>query len=361
MTRLALRDTPRAVLLVLLLVGASGCPSGTPQKIAPGSSDEGLKAVLLHADNAFREGDYREAQLAYEEAVRIAPGHRRATANLATCYFRNRKEKKAEVLLAGHLERHPDDVASRLLLARVMIRQGELERAAEALRAAVAAEPDNLMGRYNLGFVAYRLRLYDEALAQLEKTIELQPEHPAAYYTLGLVLLAQRRVEEAIAALQKAVAIAPRHIGARFNLASANARAGRMEEAQKHQAIFTELSGLSDRAATEEQQIKSSSLKAVQYLLDRKYPEALAEYQALAAKHPDYAPLHNAVGIIQMRLGRGNDAMEALQRAATLDPRLSEPHYLLATLYREMGDEQAAVRERQMFDTLESIPEKPSY
>ena len=151
------------------------------------------------------------------------------------------------------------------------------------------------------------------------------------------------------------------HIGARFNLASANARTGRMKEAQKHQAIFTDLSGLSNRAATEEQQIKSSSLKAVQYLLDRKYPEALAEYQALAAEHPDYAPLHNAVGIIQMRLGRGNDAMEALQRAATLDPRLSEPHYLLATLYREMGDEQAAVRERQMFDTLESIPEKPSY
>jgi len=362
MKRLARNDSLRAVVLVFLLVaGSFGCPSGTPQKSAPASSDEGLKAVLLHADNAFHEGDYREAQAAYEEALRIAPGNPHAAANLATCYFRGRKEKKAEALLLEHLELHPDDVASRLLLARVFIRQGELERAAEALRAAVASEPDSLMGRYNLGFVAYRLRHYDEALEQLQKTIELQPDHPEAYYTLGLVLLAQKRLDEAIAALEKAVAIDPGHLGARFNLASANARAGRMEEAQKHQAIFTELSGLSDRAATREQQIKSSSLKAVQYLLDRKYPEALAEYTKLASEYPDYAPLQNAIGVTLLRLGRKDEAMKALQKAASLDPRLSEPHYLMATLYAETGDPDASARERQIFDTLESIPEKPSY
>lgn len=362
MRRLAPYDSSRAVLLVLvLMVGTLGCPSGTPQKVAPGPSDEGLKAVLGHADNAFREGDYREALKAYEEVLRTSPGDRLATANLATCYFRIRKEKKAEALLDEHLEQHPDDVASRLLLARVMIRQGNLERAAEALRAAVAAEPDSLMGRYNLGFVAYRLRLYDESLEQLQRTIELQPNHPEAYYTLGLVLLAQKQVEEAIDALDKAVEIDPKHVRAHFNLATANARAGRMEEAQKHQAIFTELSGLSDRKAVEEQQIKSSSLKAVQYLLDRKYPEALSEYQALVEEHPGYAPLHNAIGMIQMRLGQRAGAMEALQRAASLDPRLSEPHYLMSTLYSEMGDEQAAARERRLYDTLESIPEKPSY
>ncbi|HET6278453.1 MAG TPA: tetratricopeptide repeat protein, partial [Candidatus Polarisedimenticolia bacterium] len=328
---------------------------------APGSSGEGLRAVLQHADSAFREGDYQEAQTAYEEVLRIAPGDRRAAANLAACYFRARKEKQAEALLDDHLERYPDDVAARLLLARVMIRQGELERAAAALRAAVAVEPDSLMGRYNLGFVAYRLRLYDEALEQLQKTIELQPDHPEAFYTQGLVLLAQGKVDEAIVALERAVAIDPRHTGARFNLASANARAGRMQEAQRHQAIFSELSGLSDRAATEETQIKSSSLKAVQSLLDRKYPEALTEYRALVAEYPDYAPLHNAIGMILMRLGRRDEAMEALQRAASLDPRLGEPHYLMAALYAEMGDAQSAERERQIFDTLESIPEKPSY
>jgi tetratricopeptide (TPR) repeat protein len=362
MRRPLLHDPVRAALLIVALVaGALGCPSGTPQQGASSPWDGGLREVLQHADNAFREGDYREAQAAYEEVLRIAPGEPRATANLAACYFRARKEKQAEVLLDGHLERYPDDVSARLLLARVMIRQGELERAAAALRAAVAVEPDSLMGRYNLGFVAYRLRLYDEALKQLQKTIELQPGHPEAHYTHGLVLLAQGKVDDAITALERAVAIDPRHVGARFNLASANARAGRMQEAQQHQAIFTELSGLSDRAATEEQQIKSSSLKAVQSLLDGRYPEALTEYQALVAQHPDYAPLHNAIGMILIRLGRRDEAMEALQRAASLDPRISEPHYLMAALYAEMGDTQSAERERRMFDTLESIPEKPSY
>jgi tetratricopeptide (TPR) repeat protein len=361
MRRFSLNGLGGAVPLALLLTTTPGCPSGTPQKVPAAPGDGGLQAVLLHADDAYRGGDYREAQSAYEEALRLAPGDRHATASLANCYFRNRKEKKAEALLAEHLERHPDDVSSRLLLARVMIRQGNLERAAEALRTAVAEEPDNLIGQYNLGFVAYRLRLYDEAHEHLERTIALQPGHPEAHYTLGLVLLAQQRVEEAIAALDKAVAVSPRHAGARFNLASANARAGRMEEAKRHQEVFTELSGLSERASTEEKQVKSSSLKAVQFLMDRNYPEALAEYERLAAEHPGYAPLHNAIGVIRMRLGRRDAAVEALRRAASLDPLLSEPHFLLATLYAEMGDEAAAARERQAFDTLESIPEKPSY
>lgn len=362
MRRLVLQNPVRVVLPVLvLLAGTLGCPSGTPQKVAPSPSDDELKAVLVHADNAFREGDYREAQAGYEEVLRLTPADRRATVNLATCYFRGRKESKAEALLGQHLETHPDDVAARLLLARIMIRRGDLQRAAEELRAVVKAAPDSLMGRYNLGFVAYRLRRYDEALEQLRKTIELEPEHPEAYYTLGLVLIAQKKIDEGIQALEKAVAIDPRHLGARFNLASANARLGRMEEAKKHQAIFTELSGLSDRAASEEQQIKSSSLKAVQYLLDRKYPEALSEYRTLVAEHPGYAPLHNAIGIILLRLDRREEAMDELKQAVSLDPRLSEPHYLLSTLYGEMGDGEAAERERKIFDTLESIPEKPSY
>ena len=41
----------------------------------------------------------------------------------------------------------------------------------------------------------------------------------------------------------------------------------------------------------------------------RQYPEALTEYQALVADHPDYAPLHNAVGVILIRLGKGSEAL----------------------------------------------------
>ena len=304
-----------------------------------------------------RGGDYQEAQRAYEEVLRFDPGDRHATARLGSCYLKNRHEKKAEALLIPHLESDPGDVPSRLILARVLIRQGELESAAGALREVVRADPDNLMGRYNLGFVAYRLRRYDEALEHLEETIRLKPEHPEAHYTLGLVLVAAGRMDEGIDSLERAVDIDPRHVGARFNLVNACARAGRMRDAEKHQEIYAEISGRDKVAAELEAQIKSSSLKAVQHLLARQFPEALAEYQSLAATYPDYAPLFNDIGRLQLRLGRQGEAFRSLQKAVSLDPRLSEPHYLLANLYADRGDSAAAERERDMFVTLESIPD----
>jgi tetratricopeptide (TPR) repeat protein len=90
------------------------------------------------------------------------------------------------------------------------------------------------------------------------------------------------------------------------------------------------------------------------------FPEALKEYQALLARYPDHAPLYNDIGRVELRLGRRQDALKSLQRAAELDPRLSEPHYLLANLYRETGDSAAAERELRTFTTLETIPEGKS-
>ena len=353
--------TGRYAVLGLLLAAFAACPSGTPERSGSEPSAASLPPLLAHADAAFRDGDYREAQRTYERALEIEPGHELSVARLGTCYLKNRLVRKAQGLLEAHLETHPGDLASRLVLARSLIQQGELERAAMALRTVARANPDNLLAHYNLGFVDYRLRIYDEAEDHLKRTVTLRPDHPEANYTLGLVYLAQARYDEAIASLERTVEINPHHVGARFNLANACARAGRIEEAETHQAIYAEISGRNRAQAEKEAQIKASSVKAVEHLVAGNYPEALAEYQALVAKHPDYAPLFSQIGRLQLRLGRREQGFQALRKAADLDPDLSEPHYLLSTLYREMGDAQAADREMQIFTALESVPGKPSY
>jgi tetratricopeptide (TPR) repeat protein len=344
----------------MTLAALAACGAPAP---GGGSSDrpaESLDTIEAHAESAFREGDYVEAQGAFEQALQIEPDQPRAVAALGTCYLKNRQIKKAEEMLTAHLQKRADDTGARLVLARVLIRQGELTEAAEALRTVLRAAPDNLLANYNLGFIDYRGRNYDEALAHLKRTIELKPDHPEAHYTLGLTYLALNRTDEAIKALEEAVAIDPRHVGARFNLANAYARAGRTTQAEAQQRVYADLSGRSKAAAEKEAQIKISSVRAVQFLLNQKYPEALAEYRALAARFPDHAPLYNEIGRLQMRLGRKPEAQGSLRKAAALDPRLSEPHYLLAELYREMGDAASADRELQIFSTLETIPEGKS-
>ena len=358
-------DSPRLrALCVAFLCGAAcacggdGRDAGSAAPAAP--STESLRTILTHADASFRDGDYVEAQKVYEEALRIDPDQSRATTNLATCYLKNRMVRKAHDLLQAFLARHPEDATARLVLARVLVRRGELGAAAAALREILRAHPDVVMAHYNLGYVAYRSRLYEEAEEHLGRAVQLKPDLPDAHYTLGLTYLALKRYPEAIASLEKATQIDPKHVGARFNLANAYARAGRMQDAAKQQAVYAELSGRSKSQQEKETQIKASSVKAIQYMLDRKYPEALAEYQALALRFPDHAPIYTEIGQLQIRLGRSAEAFEALKQATVLDPKLSDPHYLLAGIYRERGNPQAADRELAIFAALETIPEGKS-
>ena len=359
------RTRSRLTLVGFLLAATCACGGedrqqgqASPPVVAPPA--ESLQMTLQHADSSFQDGDYAEARKAYEQVLQISPGHPKATANLATCYLKDRAVMKAQDLLLAYLAGHPDDPAALMVLARARMRQGELGPAAEALRSVLKTHPDFVMAHYNLGFIGYRSRRYDEAEKHLKRALELKPDLPDGHYTLGLTYLALGRYPEAIASLERAVAIEPRHVGARFNLANACARAGRMKDAEKHQAIYAEISGRSKSQKERDTQVTTSSVKAIQFLLDKKYPEALAEYQRLAGSHPDYAPLYSQIGQLQIRLGKRDEAFVSLRKAVELDPKLSDPHYLLAGLYRERGDTQTADRELEIFAALEAIPEGKS-
>jgi tetratricopeptide (TPR) repeat protein len=349
-----------AALGLAALLAACSAPPPTGAAPAHPFAGESLETILRHADAAFTGQDYAEAEPAYEEAVRLDPEHRQAAANLGTCYLQNRKVRKAREFLEGFLARHPEDLGARLVLARVFLRQGESARAAEILDGVLRDQPDLLAARYNLGFISYRLRRYREAERHLRRAVELRPEFPEAFYSLGLTYLAIGRIPEAIAALEKVVSLDPRHVGARFNLAGAYARAGRMKEAEAQQTAFADLSGRSKMQREREAQIKSSSVEAIRHLQEGRLAEALAEYEAVAARYPDDAPLWSEIGRLQQRLGRRDAALASLRRAIGLDSALSQPHYLLSEMYREMGDAAAAQRELEIFAALETIPEGKS-
>jgi tetratricopeptide (TPR) repeat protein len=355
LVRFALR-----LLVIVSLVLAVACSRGSLEGEPGPASIDSLETILTHADNAYREGDYKEAQQAYEAAHALSPENGDIVARLANCYFKNRVTKRAQGLLESYLGSHPDHVGALLVLARVYLRQAQLAPAGETLEKVLSSDPDNLLAHYNLGFISYRSRRYETAEHHLRRTIELSPDHPEAHRTLGLTYLAQSRLEDAIASLERTLEVDPRHVGAYFNLANACARAGRMQEAEAHQRRYAELSGRSEAEQERETQIVTLSVKAKQHLLARRFPEALTEYQALATQYPDHAPLFKEIGRLQWRLGERDRAIESLRKAVDLDPRLSEPHYLLAGLYREMGDTASADRELEVFAMLETIPEGKS-
>jgi tetratricopeptide (TPR) repeat protein len=352
-----------------LLCGALLCAGLFPGCAGGGSQESGGDAAagpeaygtaMQHADAAFKEGDYDEAAVAYQAALTARSDDPRAVTGLGTCELKTRQVLKARELLKDHLTRHPENVAARLVLARALLRQADLPGAAAELNKVLESDPDNLMAHYNLGFIAYRERDFPTALTHLKATLALRPDHPEAHYTLGLTYLAMDQLDDAVAELERAIAIDPNHVGAHFNLAGAAARAGRPDLAAREQKAYADLSGRSKADAERSAQIKAQSLKAVQFLMAQQYPEALREYQILLKDNRDYAPLYNDIGRVQLRLGQRPEALASLKKAVELDPKLSEPHYLLSNLYHELGDDASAERERATFAALETIPEGKS-
>src|SRR5262245_25235690 len=157
------RTHSRLAFVGLLLAATCACagedrPQGTREAPAVAPPAESLQMTLQHADSSFQDGDYEEARKAYEQVLQISPGHPKATANLATCYLKDRAVKRAQDLLLAFLAGHPDDPAALMVLARARMRQGELGPAAEALSQVLKTHPDFVMAHYNLGFIGYRSR-----------------------------------------------------------------------------------------------------------------------------------------------------------------------------------------------------------
>jgi tetratricopeptide (TPR) repeat protein len=104
-----------------------------------------------------------------------------------------------------------------------------------------------------------------------------------------------------------------------------------------------EKSGESPPVAPSTQPDKQSDIARLKDVADahmRKGENAGAEalYREILAKDPDFANAHCNLGFVLNELGRRAEAMASLRRAAELNPKLADAHYLLSILGRQDGD-----------------------
>lgn len=102
-------------------------------------------------------GQYEQAILAYQEALKINPDFYRAWYNLGMSYQSI----------------------------------GEYEQAIEAYRKGLSINPDAALAWNNLGTAYYRLNQYDEAIAAYRKALDKQPKLVLAWSNLGITYAAE--------------------------------------------------------------------------------------------------------------------------------------------------------------------------
>lgn len=287
---------------------------------------EAVERDPAHADAAYnlgvlllQTGRVERAIESFREVMERRPEHVQAAANLAEALLASDQPEEAVRICRQALTHARRAGTLWLAMGEGLRRLDKLEEAETALREAkliLGATPDVLN---RLGILRRVQGRIEEAESCYRRALEAQPDRAGIHNNLGLALLARGRAEDALAAFDRALVLRPAWAEARVNRSAALARLGRQEEAL-----------MSVREAVKDSPDDSAARAALAALLSSgRDPERLAESEHHARRalsvNDGLAGAWDTLGIVLMKRGRSEEAIEAGRRAVRLAP--AEPEY----------------------------------
>ncbi len=137
-------------------------------------------------------GDLASAATCLGEADRLAPDRPEPKYWLGRVANRQRRPGEAARQFRSVLEAEPGHVAARLMLARSVLDQGNLDAARSEVRHVLAREPANAHAHNVAGVIAHAAGIDEEAAAQFECAIGLDPDYAPPHKNLAILRSSQR-------------------------------------------------------------------------------------------------------------------------------------------------------------------------
>jgi tetratricopeptide (TPR) repeat protein len=180
---------------------------------------QGLAAAPRHRPMHEEFGLHLVRTRRYEKAVAILkplvenasqdPPSAGASRGLAASYMELNDPRSARSVLQAHLERHPNDPAAQMMLAKAALAQGDLPTASRALRAAQSLVPTHPEVRLVRAVINRHEGDLPAARAGLEKIIAANPSDVEAHCLLGETFLDLGQKLEASEHFQEALKSKP--------------------------------------------------------------------------------------------------------------------------------------------------------
>lgn len=232
---------------------------------------------------------------------------------------------------------------ARFQLGRLLFLKGDLEKALEALHLAEKAAPMSAQTCLHLAFAYDELDRLPEAVVWYQRTLTLAPMHETTadiHAKLGLACLALGLVEEACGMARKALAIDAATPLAHGLLGTVFLVNGLDKQAAEHLA--------------EQERLSPGNASCLHQLGLAQRREAQAEQENISCQmrlgtDPGNPDLLTALGASCVALGRHEEAVRALQRAAELDVKKAGAHYQLARAHSALGGGAAALAAFQRY------------
>lgn len=243
--------------------------------------------------------------------------------------FEQRNFSAAEAELRRTLAGHPADARSRLLLARTLVELGRIpDGLAEIERALVSKDADV---RFQAGKIARELA--ERRFADLER---LAPDSAAVRELAGRHYELQGKLPEALREYRAAIAKEPLRPGLHYEAGNILWRARELDAAEQELKI--------ELARTPHHGL--ANMRLGQLYIARNDEERAAPLLERAVQAlPDSIEARRELGKALRKLNRLVEARAQWEAVAKARPADDQVHYLLANLYRALGEEALAKQE----------------
>lgn len=312
---------PRLLLSYIFLCGACVlCPALPANAQAPSTAD--LDRQFQQAVAAYESGHYAESAAIIEKLLPAAPQSFELHELLGLDYAGQSQDAKANTYLEKAARLNPKSAEAHTNLAANLSRLGKGVEAEQHFRRAVELEPDNFDANHNLGEAYIRQGKIADAAPYLEKAQHIDASNYDNGYDLALAYISVGRTKDArtlIAALLQQKNTAELH-----NL---------LAEVEEKDGNFVVAANEYETAAHMDPSESNLFDWASDLLVHRTLEPSITIFRDAVQRYPQSARLAIGLGMALYSLGKYDDAVTSLLRAADLSPNDARLYPFLSRAY----------------------------
>ncbi len=292
--------------------------------------------ILLH------NGEYEKALKCFEKSA-LGQARTEALLGMAGVYVERNEIEKAAKLLENLTSTDPSPSAA-LALASLDAYQGDFRKAIAVCNEFGKKYPDD--ERF-LVFAADFLLALDErvkAKEALDKAIAMAPGSSIAYATTGKYYYFEGEGRKAESAYRRSISLDPYNADALSELGRLLMERGHYEESEKviSRSVMADSRGHSQWAR------KGMLMNWIEDITS-----ARRDFKRAVDLNPvDYQSL-DGLGLLALKEGRTDDAVEYFLQASTLEPGYAEPHIFLAIAYYQQEAVDKSLEELRLSEALD--------
>ncbi len=335
---------------------------------------------------ALAQGNYVEAQAAFEKLRQLEPGVAEVHANLGLIYFQQKKFDQAVPALRQALKLKPTLPRTDTLLAMSLSELGHYDEALPGLEKGFRRSADpatqrmcglQLMRAYTglqqdskaVGTALELNRLYPQdpevlyhtgkifgnfAFLTMQKLAQVAPNSIWWHQAMAEAYESQGTYDAAIGEYRQVLAADPRRFGIHYRLG--RTLLARSRQTNSSDDVTEALKEFQDELEIDPSNANAAYELAEMYRRAGQLQEAQEYFEKALKDYPDFAEAHLGLGSVLTSLRKPEEALSHLKKTLDIDPRNDVAWYRLSQIQKTLGN---TAEQQKALTEFKRLREKP--